>query len=63
MFNPEKKKETDREAMIRDLGRVFIIFLRHIWWQITMTSKMNSINAQNFNKRLSGEGIDREIIK
>jgi hypothetical protein len=62
-LNPEIKIESARKAKVRDLGRVFIIFLPHVWWKITWIRKINSINEQNFNKLLSGEGIDREIIK
>jgi hypothetical protein len=63
VLTPEIKIKTTRNAMVSDLGRVFIILVPHVWLQITMIHKMNSINEQNFNKLLSGERIDRERIK
>ena len=59
-FDPEIKIETARKAMVKDLGRVFIILASSEQWRITTIRKKAIINEFKINNLLFGTRTDRE---
>jgi hypothetical protein len=58
--NPEIKIETARKAMVRDLGRVFIILVSSEWWRITTIRKKAIINEFKINNLMIGKRTNTE---